>query len=493
VATPSDKLYLQLACHAARLPETTDDDTMNAVVDWLNTTHDNPAFPWGNVSNSLNGQDSPIMRAALAHHDDAVRIRAFRRARLSTGTLMGLLRAEASERVRVAAVLAHDLSEDHVHELIPDMTWEVVHAIECDNVPDPSRLPAVLWEEYVAALDPMLSYSNRPTLKAAADWLPLARAALRCQTCPAELRLAAAMCEGVTAAEFAQLVEELHAGARQHETQQDASGTRGVRGVSRDVIEWVTNRADVTDRTLELLIDLNPPETQGWDTVITAIQYRLFTGHPGREVRAAVRAVDNEDELMALAGTFAPRCWELEEFRKPWVRSEHAGARMYRLIRQHSGLTHEEAFEQMRGSWNPWEDRTLAVEMMTTEDWWARDVLDRMGTGDRAGLRDDICADLTPPLPALVWRSIREWDGREEELASRVPFSLALQGLGSSTVAGYAAAALAPLLTTAVGRLIVDGLEGSDDTVTTVGDIVRMFEAATHDVQGADQRGRVTA
>jgi hypothetical protein len=494
VRTPSDKLYQQLACHAARLPEMTDAAAMAAVVAWLATRPASPDGQWFDVASALNGQDSPILRAALAHPEEPIRIRAFRAARLDTDTLMGLLRAEPSHRVRVEAVLAHDLGDDHVLELISDMTEDVVSAIELNNVPDPSRLPPTLWGKYVAALDPELPYSNRPTLSAAADWLPLAHAALRCQTCPTELRLAAAMCEGVTPAEFAQLVEDLHAGSRAPGGQDAEASPRAVRGVSRYVVEWVTDRDDVTDRTLELLIDLNPPQTPGWDTITDAFRYRLLTGLPARKVRAAVRATDNEDELMELAGTFATRCWQLEEFRKPWMRSEHAGARMYRLIRQHSGLTHQEALEQMRASWNPWEDRTLAVEMLTTEDWWASDVLARMDDTDRAGLRDDICDDLTPPLPVQVWKSIREWAGREEELAWRVPVQVALQGMGSTSVAGYASAALAPMLATAVGRLILDGLEGTDDTVTTVGDIRAMFDAATHDsTQVSDMSAMVGA
>jgi hypothetical protein len=183
----------------AQTSSTLDPAIAATVVEWLG--HDEATYSWKTVLKRLQPTDSVLLRAALTHQDEEIRFTAWSKAQLPTDVALDLLRAEVSNRVRVAAVFANDFDEATVCDLLADADFEAPSMVLSSAATavmevggrHPHRLPVRWWLKALRLMTGDIAVpSQRDVLKGAFGWDVLAERALADELLPVRVLMVAA-------------------------------------------------------------------------------------------------------------------------------------------------------------------------------------------------------------------------------------------------------------------------------------------------------------
>jgi hypothetical protein len=464
----SDQLFTRTVRAAAQSASTLDEHTTALLLGWLSDTGQDRRTQWRDLVTSLDGNDSPLMRAALSHPDVHIRKTAWRRAKFDPADMLEVLRAEPDHGVVVDAVMAHDFAEADVLDLIPTMNAYVEQALRTCDVTNPHRLPLELWSRYLRSMGDRDGYTRRENLEQAAlRWLPLARLVVTDDRCAPCTRFAAAACEGITATDIEDMLVSVAAVVTEPQ--------HGVALLGRNLAD----RDDISTRSFELLKELTELDN-GADAARRAgvLDRRILFGRPVQVAKEQTDQAQSEDDLFDVVASVPAQCWEGPEFYRLLAANRHAGTRTYRFVRRHAGLGHAEMLPMMHPRWCAWADIELAFEIMA--DPKAANHIEGTIYKARGQVRAAIIDGSLMPPPEM-WKRVRLWDGEYEQLARQVPVLAVADGhVADETVVAHATQLLLPALSNDVGRRLLDDMA---DRTVTAGDFMDVYAAAVADAR----------
>jgi hypothetical protein len=466
----AEQLTKRMVASAARHTDTLSAEASTSLLSWLTNGTQPREDAWMTLTAALDGKDSPLLRAALSHPSRLIRERAWRRANLPYEVTLELLREERVPAVRIAAVFAHDPDPTDVMSLLPSLDYIASEAVIAHGGQNPERLPLALWGIALRHLSPSKpAPRERECLGLALDWEDLNRQTLADPHLPARVRLLAACSRAADSDLIGALLEALRGRGPSFDWQ------------LRELTDVLIERDDLPSPTYGYLLELvradGMSSTGALRTRERLIDRRMEAGCTAPAMADRLAGCRTEDELLAVADSVPSQVWEGKEYWRSLTGSQHAGARVYALVRTMSSLRHADVYSTMPEGWDVWQDAGLAIDMLS-DQMVSGPVLLALTGPALVRLKEQLLTGAVRPTGTL-WRLVKDWFGDEAELARLVPVrEFADARPGSAALADAVSALLLPAATDPVGQGMLESFTEADQRLTA-GEAADLYAAAT--------------